>query len=413
VATFVLRGHRLIDGSGDAPREGDDATVVVDAERIESVGGRTPSLPQGDDVDLTGLTVLPGLIDAHVHLTLVDLADEEGKKTPAAVMAAKIFHVCKLTLDAGFTTVRDAGGADGGIAQVTASGLLPGPRIYPSGPLIVQTGGHGDLRLPWDHHSHGVHGVPGLFQISTLVDGPDAARKAAREHFRRGATQLKVCVSGGVVSLTDSLEDTQLSVDELRAVVEEAEARHTYVLAHAHNNAGIRNALAAGVRSIEHATFLDDETAQEIVAAGAYVVPTLAVAHLMINEWREWGLTEEIAARMSGIEEAMSNAVRIAYMAGIPLGSGSDLLGPEQNRRGLEIVLKARLIGAMNAIVSATRTNAELMGLADEVGTVTAGNRADVVAFDGNPLDDPWVLDDPDRCVFVMQGGKVVKDLRR
>ena len=406
----ILRGAAfLIDGSGDAPRTGDDAAIVVDGERIESVGGRTPD---GEDVDLTGLTVLPGLIDAHVHLTLVDLADEEGKRTPAAVMAAKIFHVCKLTLDAGFTTVRDAGGADGGIAQATATGLVPGPRIYPSGPLIVQTGGHGDLRMPWDHHAHGTHGVPGLFQISTLIDGPDEARRAAREHFRRGATQLKVCVSGGVVSISDSIEDTQLTVDELRAVVEEASARHTYVLAHAHNNDGMRNAIKAGVKSIEHATFLDEDTAQEILAAGAYVVPTLAVVHLMTNEWRDWGLTEEIASRVTGIEEAMSNAVRVAYMAGIPIGSGSDLLGPEQNRRGLEIVLKARLIGAMNAIVSTTRTNAELMGIAKDVGTIEAGKRADVVAFDGNPLDDPWVLDDPDRCVFVMQGGKVVKDLR-
>ena len=403
----VLRGARLIDGSGDAPV--DDAVVVVDGERIEQVGGRPP---QGEDIDLTGLTLLPGLIDAHVHLTLVDLADEEGRRTPAAVMAAKIFRVCKLTLEAGFTTVRDAGGADGGIAQVTASGMLPGPRIYPSGPLIVQTGGHGDLRLPWDHHAHGVHGIPGLFQISTLVDGPDAARHAAREHFRRGATQLKVCVSGGVVSIGDSLDDTQLTVDELRAVVEEAEARRTYVLAHAHNNAGMRNAIAAGVRSIEHATFLDEETAEVILAAGAYVVPTLAVAHLMTNEWADWGLTEEIAMRITGIEEAMSNAVRVAFMAGIRLGSGSDLLGPTQNRRGLEIVLKARLIGAMNAIVSATRVNAELMNLDHEIGTVHAGKRADLVAFAGNPLDDPWVLDDPNRCVFVMQGGKVVKDLR-
>ena len=397
----------MIDGSGDAPV--DDALVVVDGQRIEQVGGRPP---QGDDIDLTGLTLLPGLIDAHVHLTLVDMADEEGKRSPAAVIAAKVFRICRLTLEAGFTTVRDAGGADGGIAQVTASGMVPGPRIYPSGPLIVQTGGHGDLRMPWDHHAHGPHGVPGLFQVSTLVDGPDDARRAAREHFRRGATQLKVCVSGGVVSISDSLEDTQLTVDELRAVVAEAEARHTYVLAHAHNNAGIRNALAAGVRSIEHATFLDEPTAEEVLAAGAYVVPTLAVVHLMTNEWKEWGLTEEVASRVTGIEEAMSNAVRVAYMAGIPIGSGSDLLGPDQNRRGLELVLKARLIGAMNAIVSATRTNAELMGIDREVGTVHAGKRADLVAFDGNPLDDPWVLDNPDRCVFVMQRGKVVKDLR-
>jgi imidazolonepropionase-like amidohydrolase len=244
------------------------------------------------------------------------------------------------------------------------------------------------------------------------IDGADSARLAAREAFRRGATQLKVAVSGGVVSSTDRIEDIQLTVEELRAVVAEAQARETYVLAHAHNVGGIRNGLAAGVRSFEHASLLDEETANQIAAAGAYVVPTLAVAHLMPKEWEEWGLSEEHLSRVGGLEDAMGRSVKLAAAAGVRIGSGSDLLGPEQRHRGLELSLKSRLLGSMDALVSATLTNADLLGLEDEIGTITEGKLADLVAFDGDPIQDPELFDQPDRVVLVVQGGRVVKNLR-
>ncbi|HVE93198.1 MAG TPA: amidohydrolase family protein [Actinomycetota bacterium] len=401
---MLLRGMRLADGTGRDPVA--DATVEIEGGRIVRVGGPSVS---GGEVDCTGLTLVPGLIDAHSHLGLVDLAGQEAM--PAAVVAAKIFRVCGLALDAGFTTVRDAGGVDGGLAHATESGLVRGPRIFPSGPVLCQSGGHGDLRPPFGHHHH-VPGIPGLAQMSQVVDGPDEVRWAAREAFRRGATQIKVCVSGGVVSLSDDLEDTQLSVDELRAAVEEAEARQTYVMAHAHNVRGIRNGLAAGVRSFEHATFLDEPTATQVAAAGAWVVPTLAVTHLLADEWEQWGLPPEAAERVAGIEEAMSHAVKLAADAGVKIGSGSDLLGPEQNRRGLELLLKSRILDPMRALVSATSVNAEIIGMTDELGTVTEGKRADLVAFDGDPLSDPELFDDPSRVVLVIQGGRIVKDTR-
>jgi imidazolonepropionase-like amidohydrolase len=406
MASLVLRGANLADGTGTEPvREG---VVVVEGERIAQVGGRAPS---GTELDLGGLTVVPGLIDAHAHLTLVDLADLSGHRVPVAVTAARIFHVCDVALDAGFTTVRDAGGADGGLAAATALGLVRGPRILPSGPILCQSGGHGDLRDPFDHHGRD-DGLPGLVQPSMRIDGADSARLAAREAFRRGATQLKVAVSGGVVSSTDRIEDTQLTVDELRAVVAEADARDTYVLAHAHNVAGIRNGLVAGVRSFEHASLLDEDTANEIAVAGAYVVPTLAVLHVMPREWEDWGLSEAVLPRLEGLEDAMGRSVKLAAAAGVPLGSGSDLLGPEQGHRGLELTLKSRLLGPMAALVSATRTNAELLRREDDIGTISEGKLADLVVFDGDPLQDPELFDQPDRVVLVIQGGKVVKDRR-
>jgi imidazolonepropionase-like amidohydrolase len=406
MASLVLRGGGLIDGTGAGRIR--EAVVVVEGDHIAQVGGRPPA---GPELDVAGLTVLPGLIDAHAHVTLVDLSDLSGRRTPVAVTAARIFHVCDVALDAGFTTVRDAGGADGGLATATATGLVRGPRILPSGPILCQSGGHGDLRDPFDHHGRD-DGLPGLVQASMRIDGADSARIAAREVFRRGATQLKVAVSGGVVTTTDRIEDTQLTIEELSAVVAEAQARGTYVLAHAHNVGGIRNGLVAGVRSFEHASLLDDETAQEIAAAGAYVVPTLAVLHLMEQERREWGLPEAVLPRLAGLEEAMGRSVKLAAAAGVPLGSGSDLLGPEQRHRGMELTLKSRLIGPMEALISATRTNAELLGREDDLGTVTEDKLADLVVLDGDPLQDPELFDQPERVVLVVQGGKVVKDLR-
>jgi imidazolonepropionase-like amidohydrolase len=400
---LVLRGARLVDGTGADPVN--DAVVVVEGDRIAQVGGSPPS--DAEVVDLSGTTLLPGLIDAHAHLTIIDAGDMAYERMSAAVAAAHIFRNCSLALDAGFTTVRDAGGADAGLVMAVASGLVEGPRILPSGPILCQTGGHGDFRHAFEIHLE--RDVPGLASGSIVCDGPDEARKAAREAFRRGATQIKVCVSGGVVSRTDRLEDAQFGVEELRAIVEEAAARDTYVLAHSHNIRGIKNGLAAGIRSFEHATFLDAETAQEVAEAGAYVVPTLTVLHLMAEHGSAWGLGEDIVARAAGVEEAMSGAVKIARDAGVKIGSGSDLLGIGQDRRGLELTLKAGILGPMAAVESATRVNAELLNLGDELGTVTEGKAADLVAFEGDPLADPELFDRTDRVRLVVKGGQVVR----
>jgi imidazolonepropionase-like amidohydrolase len=401
---LVLRGGRVLDGTGDDPFDGD---VTVSANLITSVGRSTPSA-EDVVVDAGGLTVLPGLIDAHSHFGLVSFG---GDRPALAVTAARIFRNCDLALEGGFTTVRDCGGVDGGLARAIDIGLVEGPRLFPSGPILCQTGGHGDFTPPFSSHSH-VEAAPGLVQPAMVCDGPEEVRVAARTAFRRGATQIKVCVSGGVVSLTDRLEDTQFTVEELKAAVEEADARDTYVTAHAHNVRGIRNGLEAGVRCFEHGTFLDAETATAIAEAGARFVPTLAVAHLMAEEWEAWGLPEDVARRIEGVEEAMSGAVKLAYDAGVIMGSGSDLIGPEQRRRGLEITLKARIIGAMEAIVSATHTNARIIGADDRLGTLEPGKLADLIAVRGDPLETPELFDDPDAIVLVVKDGRIVKDAR-
>jgi imidazolonepropionase-like amidohydrolase len=351
---------------------------------------------------------MPGLIDAHAHHGIVDVHGADH--TPLAVIAARIITNLAWTLDAGFTTTREMGGLDGGFAQAVAAGLVPGPRLFPSGPLLCTTAGHGDLSpsfLPHPTHSH--DRAPGLAQNGCPVDGPDAMRGAARDAFRHGATQLKLCISGGVVSHTDRMEDVQFSLEEMKAAVEEARDRHTYVAAHAHNVEAIRRGLEAGIHSFEHGTFLDAETASLMAAAGAVLIPTLTIARLWKNDAS--AVPAESRDRVASLEAGMSNAVRLAKEHGITMGSGSDLIGPEQTGRGMEIGLKADLIGAMDAIVSATATNARILRRGD-LGTIEAGKQADIIAVDGDLLDDPWLLADPDRIVVVIQAGRIVKDRR-
>jgi imidazolonepropionase-like amidohydrolase len=409
---LAFRGATLIDGRGGEPVR--SAVVVVDGGRVTEVGTGGP--PAGADVlELEGLTLLPGLIDAHVHLGLSsDIDDLIARRVSLAEVAARIFRTCGETLDAGFTTVRDCGGVDGGLLGAIRTGLVRGPRVVCAGPIICQTGGHG-LLLPPTAEA-GTVGWPdhlGLTAGAQACDGPDEIRRAAREAFRRGASFLKLCVSGGVVSHSDSLEDTQFTVDEIRAAVGEARARHTYVTVHSHNADGIKNAVAAGVRCVEHGTYMDEETAALMARHGVSHVPTLAVTRLLETDYVAMGLPKEIGERVSGVRPAMSNAIRMTKAAGVVVGAGSDLIGPLQDRRGLEIALRAEVTDAMEAIVASTATNARILGLADEIGTVEVGKRADLIAVRGDPLAEPSVFDDVRNVRLVVRDGVVVKDTRR
>ncbi|MBV8223159.1 MAG: amidohydrolase family protein [Candidatus Eremiobacteraeota bacterium] len=405
--TLTLTGGRLIDGTGADPVE--RATIALEGDRIAAISGSAKNR-DGDIIDCAGLTVLPGLIDAHAHLGLVfDFGGDPGAMSPAEI-AAQTFRNCELCLDAGFTTVRDMCGVDGGLVRALASGLVRGPRVYPSGPAIVQTGGHGHINGPFCFDDHYV-AIPGLVQLTAICDGADQVRRQARLNFRRGATQLKAFISGGVVSTTDRLEDTQLTVEELRAAVLEARARETYVAGHAHNNQAIRNGLEAGLECFEHGTMLDEATAAAMARANAALDPTLAVTQLLAQNWKEWKLPESVVPRIAGCERMMEEAMRIARAAGVLIGSGSDLLGTEQNRRGLELTLQARVLGAMEAIVCATSSNARIMHQEKLFGSIEAGKLADIIAINGDPLAQPELFDDPSRVVLVIQGGKTVKNL--
>jgi imidazolonepropionase-like amidohydrolase len=234
-------------------------------------------------------------------------------------------------------------------------------------------------------------------------------RRAARLAFKRGAKLLKMCASGGVTSLSDSLDDTQFTVEEMRAAVQEAHARGTYVTIHTLNNAGVRNGLDAGVECFEHVAELDDETAALVKAAGACVVPTLSVTDVYAGY--SSFLPPEVIARVEGVGAGMRRAIEVAHRHGILVGAGADLIGPDQTQYGLETALVAEVVGAAQAIVTMTRDNARVLRISDRVGTVEAGKVADLAAVDGDPLDDPRLLVDPANISLVLKGGSVVKSM--
>lgn len=408
--TLALRGGTRIDGRGGTPVR--SSLIIARGEVISHIGTGDPTrgVPT---LELDGCTVLPGLIDAHVHLGLSsDIERFTARRVSLAEIAARIFRTCEETLDAGFTTVRDCGGIDGGVVAVVEQGLVRGPRVICAGPIHSQTGGHGQLdpttaevgRAGWQDHI-------GLTAAARACDGPDQVRWATREAFRRGASFIKMCVTGGMVSHSDRLEDTQFTVDEIRAAVVEAAARRTYVTVHSHNADGIRNAIAAGVRCIEHGSFLDEEAARQMADAKVSFVPTLAVTRLLETDYAEMGLSPDIATRAAGVLKAAVNSIHIAKAAGVNVGAGSDLIGPLQNRRGLELVLRATATDPMEAIVASTATNARIIGLQQRLGTLEEGKLADLIAVRGDPLAEPAVLDDPSKIVLVVKGGRVVKNL--
>jgi imidazolonepropionase-like amidohydrolase len=291
-----------------------------------------------------------------------------------------------------------------------AAGRIRGPRILPSGSFITQTGGHADPRLA--HESvHGRSATPGLFAAPEVVDGVDAVRRAAREQLRRGATQIKLMVSGGVLSATDPLDSIQFTVDEIRAAVAVAESWHTYVLVHAHTSPAIANALEAGVRSIEHGSILDEPTAQSMLRRGAFLVPTIVILDPPAESSRRPpAMTPVERIKADQVAAASRDSLRLAHAIGIPIGSGSDLIGHDQSGRAWEIVAKARDLGPMAALVSATRTNAELVRLADRIGTVEAGKEADLVLIAGPVLDRIELVATPDAIRSVMRGGVLLDE---
>jgi imidazolonepropionase-like amidohydrolase len=405
VPLTVLANALLIDGTGREPVDG--AAVVVEDGVIRDVvaAGRVGPLPGAvETIDLRGRTLLPGLTDAHVHVCAVEANTAEQHRThPPSLVAARALRRLEQCLAQGFTTVRDAGGADYGFREAVASGLYPGPRLLVSGRALSQTGGHGDKRRPAEWTAPLECGAFGMMAV--IADGPDEVRRAAREQLRHEVDHVKVMASGGAMSPGDALEATQYTEAELRAAVEEARAAGKYVLAHAYSAAAVRQALRAGVRSIEHGNLIDAETADAIREAGAFLVPTMVTYEALWREGRRHGVGEAQLRKIDQARERSVEALALAYRAGCRIGSGSDLLGDLAVHRPVELELKGQVMRPMDVLVSATRVNAELFGLADRIGTVEPGKQADLLAVAGDPLRDLRVFQDPGRLHLVMQAG--------
>ena len=407
---LVFEHATLLDCTGRDPQP--ETRVIVEDGRIQRIG---PDAGQGGPrdarvIDCQGRTLMPGLIDAHVHLASLDLDPLAEVAQPPAVLAMRIARNIEATLDAGFTTARDAGGLDWGFKEAVRQGLIRGPRLFISGAFISQTGGHGDHRVRSDRGTFPV--VPGLASESILADGAEQVRHAAREVLRRGADQVKVMASGGAASPSDELDHVQFSVAELGAAVEAAGAVGTYVLAHAYGPRAIQNCLKAGVRSIEHGNFLDETTADQMLAAeDVFLVPTIITYELLSAREAGDGWTPDMVRKIRQGLTGAYDSLGLAFEKGLRIGSGSDVLAEMQGEKGKEIACQARVMGAMNAIIAATRTNAELLRIEKQAGTVEPGKRADLILLDADPLAEPAIFANPGHVRLVALGGDVVKDL--
>ncbi len=402
----VLTNAFLIDCAGQDPVEG--AAVVIEGERIKDVVRRVgPLKGRVETLDLKGRTLMPGLTDAHVHVCAVEgNIAEQHRQNPPTLIVAKALRRLEQALMQGFTTVRDAGGADYGFREATSSGLYPGPRMLVSGRVLSQTGGHGDKRRrsEWISPIECCAGMAGV-----IADGPDEVRRAAREQLRHDVDQIKIMASGGAMSPSDELDTTQYTVEEMRAVVEEARAVGKYVLAHAYSPSAVRNALQAGVRSIEHGNLIDEVGAREIKKAGAFLVPTMVTYEAIGREGKAFGIGEHQLQKINIAREKSVEGLANAYRAGCKIGSGSDLLGDMQAQRTVEFELKAQVMKPMEVLLSATRVNAELFRMEDRIGSVEPGKYADLIAIKGNPLKDLRILQNPDNLHLIMKAGSIFK----
>lgn len=411
MASILLRNARVFDGHDAECAEGQWLRIVDD--RIAEVSSTPIVAPDARVIDVGGRTVMPGLIDAHVHAFASDVAPRRVDAVGPAYRTAHAVRMLGHALDCGFTTVRDVGGGNHSLARALADGLVRGPRLLYAGRSLTMTGGHGDFRLAEEVPRYqAACGCESLVfnAFAVVADGIDEVIKATREELRQGAHCIKIMGSGGVASPTDPIWMNQYREDEIRAIVGECTERRSYVAAHCHPASAIRRCVEFGVRSIEHGTLIDAETARFVAERGAYIVPTMSVVMALTESGRELGFPPEsqrkaeVAARsaLAGLDHMRTAGVRIAY--------GTDLLGRLYDQQCREFTIRREVFEPVEILRQATSIAAELLMMAGEIGCVAPGACADLLVVDGDPLADIGLLASSGRdLALVMRAGEVVR----
>ncbi|WP_434644519.1 amidohydrolase family protein [Achromobacter piechaudii] len=385
------------------------ANVLIEDGMIARISADELTAPDAEVVDAKGMTLMPGMIDCHVHVVASSFNLGRVAALPNALALLRALPIMQGMLDRGFTSVRDAGGADWALAQAVLDGVIDGPRLFCSGKALSQTGGHGDFRPRNDELDPCPCSVK-IGNIGRVVDGVDNCRLAVREEILKGATQIKVMASGGVASPNDPIQNLGFSEAELIAIVEEASNANTYVMAHAYTPRAISRAVRCGVRTIEHGNLVDREAAEVMKAHGAYMVPTLITYEGLANDGERYGLPLDSVKKIATVRTQGLKALEILDEVGVKMGYGSDLLGETHYMQADELVLRGRVLGNAKVIQQATLIGAEILNQQGLLGEVCEGAHADLLLIDGNPLDDISLLTQPDSIKLIMNRGLLHKN---
>lgn len=406
--TTAIVGGTLIDGTGADPIR--RAAVVIEDGRIARVGAGIEPPRDAEIIDAGGRTIMPGMIDCHVHLLFRPASLQENLLTPPSLRLFEGAKHARDTLDAGITSVRDAGGTPAGFKTAIDRGLIAGPRMRVAVSILSQTGGHGDSTMPSGVRTRSAMGVE---WPENVVDGPDEIRKAVRSLLRAGADFIKLCSTGGVLSPADEPSHTQFSPEEIAVMVAEARAAGKTCMAHAQGTQGIKNAVDAGVESIEHGIWLDDEVIAEMKRRGTFLVPTL-VAPLWVRRRAEKDPGSVLPQAVRKSEEVIEDhkaSFRRAAASGVRIAMGTDSGVGEHgtNAEELERMVEGGMT-PMQAIVATTKTASECIHMQRDAGTLEPAKLADLLVVDGDPLQDIRLLQQKERLALIMQGGRAHKD---
>jgi len=384
MAQILFKNAQLLDPNANALKGG--MSVLVEDELVREVSAKPIKAAKASVIDCKGRTLMPGLIDCHVHALLSEVNIRYLEAIPLTLMTARAATLLRAMLDRGFTTVRDTGGSDWGLRDAVAQGLLPGPRMFIAGRAIGPTGGHSDARRRTDVHKHACHCCNAMLFCLEIADGADAVRAAAREQLRQGVDQVKIMVSGGVASPYDPLDSRQFTLDEIAAAVEEAHAFGRYAQAHAYTPDAITRAVSQGVRTIEHGNLIDEPSARLMKKEGTYLVANLVAYYAMRERAKEFGMSADMLAKNDLVIDGGLKSLEICKRHGIKVGYGSDLLGQLQVDQSREFLLRREVLSPIEIIRQATNVGAEIVRMPGKLGVVKPGAFADILVVDGDPI---------------------------
>jgi imidazolonepropionase-like amidohydrolase len=410
VPQLIFRNARIFDGHSAECAAG--MHVRVADGLIQEVSARPLGAPDAQVIDVAGRTLMPGMIDAHVHAYAGSMSMHRLEALGEAYRAAHAVRMLGHALDCGFTTVRDCAGGDYSLYKAIEDGLIRAPRFYYSGKALSMTGGHGDFRPAEERPQQHLGCACGSHNWGCrMADGVDACLHAARDELRQGAHHIKIMGSGGVVSPTDPVWMNQYREDEIRAIVGECAERHSYVSAHCHPASAIRRCVSFGVRSIEHGTLIDDSTAQFVATKGAYVVPTLIIIFALVENGRAMGFPAVSQAKVDEIYKQALASLDTLRRAGVKVCYGTDLGGPLYVQQCREFTIRREVFTPLELLRQATSVPAEMMGLAGKLGCIAPGAHADLLVVDGDPLKDIGLLAADGKMLrTIVRAGEVVRN---